>query len=100
MAEFQSGDARLELSQADIARAVEYWLNERILRQPCVVHDVKVANSNQWQSVTFRVTIVEDAEFAMVEREVAAQVAEQYEHTCSCHAPEQIATLIRKIQRA
>jgi hypothetical protein len=59
MGEFQSGDAKLELSQADIARAVEYWLNKRILRQPCVVHDLKVSTANQWQAVTFRVTIVE-----------------------------------------
>jgi len=59
--EFAEGAAKLELSQGDVAKAVEFWLNERILKQRCIVTGLKQANSNQWQSVTFHVKLEEVA---------------------------------------
>ena len=60
--EFADGEAKLELSEGDISRAVEFWLNERILRNPCVVSGLKQANSTQWQAITFYVSFNERQE--------------------------------------
>ena len=57
--EFAHGAAKLELSQYDIAKAVEFWLNERVLKQRCQVTGLKQANSNQWQTVKFHVEVEE-----------------------------------------
>ena len=57
--EFAKGAAKLELSQHDIAKAVEFWLNERVLKQRCQVTGLKQANSNQWQSVSFHIELEE-----------------------------------------
>jgi hypothetical protein len=57
--EFAEGAAKLELSQGDIARAIEFWLNERILKRRCIVVGLKQANSNQWQTVAFQVDLEE-----------------------------------------
>ena len=59
--EFAQGAAKLELSQHDIAKAVEYWLNERVLKQRCQVTGLTQANRNQWQPVSFQIELEEIA---------------------------------------
>ena len=57
--EFADGAAKLELSQTDVARAVEFWLNERILKQRCIVTGLTRAGTNQWSATTFNVKLEE-----------------------------------------
>ena len=57
--EFATGNAKIELSQMDVARAVEFWLNEKILRRPCRVINMARSGTTQWQSVSFEVGLEE-----------------------------------------
>jgi len=60
MMEFAAGVAKLELSQADVARAIEFWLNERILRTPCQVTGLTPSGQNTWRPVKFEIMLAED----------------------------------------
>jgi hypothetical protein len=35
--QFAKGNVQITLSQEDVAKAVEYWLNKKILKEPCAV---------------------------------------------------------------
>lgn len=59
MAELADGTAKLELSQRDVARAVEFWLNERVLKIPCAVRGVTLKGRTEWSATTFDVDLVE-----------------------------------------
>lgn len=59
MAEFAHGAAKMELSQHDIAKAVEFWLNERVLKHPCQVTGVAQKNATQWKTLAFTVELQE-----------------------------------------
>lgn len=56
--ELTEGTTKLELSQADVAQAVQFWLNERILRMPCNVIGI-VRSGAGWQPATFEVHLRE-----------------------------------------
>ena len=59
MAEFAHGAAKMELSQHDIAKAVEFWLNARVLKHPCQVTGMSQNNATQWKVLTFTVDLQE-----------------------------------------
>jgi len=57
MSEFTKGNVQITLSQEDMAKAVEYWLNERIFKQPCTV--IKMFESRVNTRSTFEITLDE-----------------------------------------
>lgn len=54
---FVSGSAKITLSQNDIAKAVEFWLNEKVLRFPCEISKLFETRVNHYS--TFEITLQE-----------------------------------------
>jgi len=57
MNEFADGVARLTLSQRDLSKAVEFWLNSCILKNPVTVIDFEESKTNF--SSTFSIGLLE-----------------------------------------
>jgi len=55
---FANGNAILTLTQADLAAAVEFWLNEKILKVPCEVVRFEKTEA-QFRTTTFEVGLRE-----------------------------------------
>jgi hypothetical protein len=62
MMPFATSKAKIILSQDDIAKAVEFWLNEKIMRLPCKIAGMVESRVNDRS--TFEV------EFQMTEKEI------------------------------
>ena len=58
MSEFANGVSKLELSKNDIAKAVEFWLNEKVLKVPCEVADMEKSD-RPFSVATFEITLHE-----------------------------------------
>ena len=58
MSEFANGVSKLELSREDIAKAVEFWLNAKVLKVPCEVTSMAKTDS-QFSYGVFEVVLHE-----------------------------------------
>lgn len=58
---FAKGNAKLILSQEDVALAIEYFLNEKVLKSKCKVTGLNdIVKANQWYE--FEVSLEEEGE--------------------------------------
>ena len=57
--QLSDGAAKLILAPDDISKAVQYWLNEKVLKFPCEVTQIE-RETGQYKSGTFTVFLKEE----------------------------------------
>jgi hypothetical protein len=57
-----AGTIKMELGEADVAAAVEFWLREKVLKVPCTVPMMEVVGLKDWETASFTVTLGEEGE--------------------------------------
>lgn len=60
--QFANGVSKITLSQFDIAKAVEFWLNEKILKVPCTVVEFQESSVNYSSTFTVGLKEVEEVD--------------------------------------
>lgn len=60
------GTMEIRLTQADMAEAVQFWLNERVMQNPVIVEGMKQTTVNEWSTfmVEFKLDSLADCEEA------------------------------------